>query len=92
MGSGLPYTPEFAYQRTGFENSERKPAQYNLDLKVSKDLRFGETSVRVFAKIYNLFDQRNENDVYKDTGRAAYTLVDTQFESDYNFNFRYVTL
>ena len=80
MGSGLPYTPEFAYQRTGFENSERKPSQFNFDLKINKQFSFGKQNIRVFAKIYNLLDRRNEENVYSDTGRAGYTIEETALQ------------
>ncbi|UCE20191.1 MAG: TonB-dependent receptor [Gemmatimonadota bacterium] len=75
MGSGLPYTPAYNYQRTGFENSERKPSQYELDLKAHKDFMIGRLRYSIFLKVYNLFDRKNENDVYGDTGRAGYTLT-----------------
>jgi hypothetical protein len=74
-GSGLPYTPAFEYQRTGFENSERKPAQYNVDLRAHKDFHMSRARFTLFLKIYNLFDRTNEDDVYSDTGRADYTLT-----------------
>lgn len=75
MGSGLPYTPAYNYQRTGFENSERKPSQYEFDLKAHKDFMIGTLRYSIFLKVYNLFDRKNENDVYGDTGRAGYTLT-----------------
>ena len=74
-GSGLPYTPAFQYQRTGIENSERKPAQYSVDLKATKEFQIERVICRVFLKITNLFDNQNENEVYSDTGRAGYTLT-----------------
>jgi outer membrane receptor protein involved in Fe transport len=83
IGSGLPYTPAFGYQRTGFENSERKSAQYNFDLKVHKTLSIARQTVRVFLKVYNIFDRRNEEDVYSDTGRAGYTLVESRLDENY---------
>lgn len=75
LGSGLPYTPAYQHQRTGFENSERKPPQYNFDLKAHKALKLGPIGCSFFLKIYNLFDRMNESDVYSDTGRAGYTLT-----------------
>jgi len=75
LGSGLPYTPEVQNLRTSFENSERKPAQQTFDLRAYKNFRIGRLNYSLFLKVYNLFDRRNENQVYLDTGRAYYTLV-----------------
>ena len=36
LGSGLPYTPSLQNQRTGLENSDNRPAFYNVDLYVTK--------------------------------------------------------
>lgn len=74
-GSGLPYTPAYQYQRTGIENSERKPPQYNVDLKTYKTFTLWKVKYSLYLKIYNLFDVMNEEDVYSDTGRAGYTLT-----------------
>jgi hypothetical protein len=32
-------------------------------------------SFNLFLKVYNLFDRKNEIDVYTDTGRSGYSLV-----------------
>lgn len=74
LGSGLPYTPSLQNQRTGLENSDNKPAYYDVDLYLTKYLDIAGTQFSVFLKIYNLFDTLNENDVFGDTGRAGYTL------------------
>jgi hypothetical protein len=74
-GSGLPYSPAYQYQRTGIENSERKPPQYNVDLKTYKKFTLGKVKYSLYLIIYNLFDVMNEVDVYSDTGRAGYTLI-----------------
>lgn len=74
LGSGLPYTPSLQNQRTGLENSDNKPAYYDMDLYLTKYLDVAGTKFSVFLKIYNLFDTLNENDVFGDTGRAGYTL------------------
>ncbi|MEG8947118.1 TonB-dependent receptor [Rosettibacter firmus] len=74
LGSGLPYTPSFQNQRTGLENSENKPAFYNVDLYLTKYLKMFGKIFSVYAKIYNLFDTANEVEVFTDTGRAGYTL------------------
>ena len=74
LGSGLPYTPAYQGIRTAYENSERKPAQYNLDLNAHKEFKLIGLEYSVFLKVYNLFDRRNEIRVYEDTGKAGYTL------------------
>lgn len=87
--SGLPYSPEFVQGATrganiqsGFstlqENSERRPNLLTFDLQLYKDffieLAGRKTKFGLFAKIFNLFDRRNEQKVWEDTGRATYTL------------------
>ena len=73
-GSGRPYTPTDAGGvRIGDENSARKPAQYNIDLKAYRRFRSERFIYSLFLKIYNLFDRLNENYVYDDTGGAGYT-------------------
>ncbi len=74
LGSGLPYTPAFQNQRTGLVNSENRPDRVIVDLYATKYLEVFDYSVNFFAKVYNLFDARNENDVFTDTGRADYSL------------------
>ncbi len=81
LGSGLPYTPSFQNQRTGLENSANKPTFFNVDLYITKYFKLFGMDLSVFAKIYNLFDTANELDVYTDTGRAGYTLAETQPQS-----------
>ena len=74
LGSGLPYTPAYQGIRTSYENSERKPAHYNIDLNAHKKFNIMGLKYSIFLKVYNLFDRKNEIKVYEDTGRASYTL------------------
>jgi len=74
LGTGLPYTPSLQNQRTGLENSDNKPAYYDMDLYITKYLEIAGQQFSVFAKIYNLFDTLNEVNVFGDTGRAGDTL------------------
>jgi len=78
IGSGLPYTATPFLEEEGVTNGERKPLQYNLDLKAYKILTIGGLNSTISINIYNVFDTRNENDVFTDTGRATYTLERTQ--------------
>ena len=82
MSSGLPYTPEFIRgEATGSgayiglrENSERKPRTFNVDLLISKSFYFGSIGLQAYCNITNLFDIRNANWVYADTGKPDFTL------------------
>lgn len=74
-GSGLPYTPTDPNRslRTAFENSARKPVFFNCDLSAHYGFSCGMFAPSLFFRVYNLFDTRNEIDVFTDTGRAAFT-------------------
>ncbi|OYD16787.1 hypothetical protein CH333_02740 [candidate division WOR-3 bacterium JGI_Cruoil_03_44_89] len=74
-GTGLPYTPSHEGIRIARENSERKPPQYNVDLRAYYNLKLIGSNFSLFLKVYNLFDIMNEVNVYTDTGRAGYTLI-----------------
>ncbi|NOX89029.1 MAG: TonB-dependent receptor [Calditrichaeota bacterium] len=73
--SGLPYTPAVQSMETTFENSGRKPFNYNVDLRMAKEFNFRKYRFTVFMKVYNLFDRKNELNVYSDTGRAGYSVI-----------------
>ena len=74
-GSGLPYSPNSVEQLQlpdrEFKNSARKPIRYNLDLKASKDFRFGKLDFTLFLRAYNLLDHLNQNNVFAVTGKAT---------------------
>lgn len=74
LGTGLPYTPALQNQRTGLENSDTRPTDFNVDLYLTKYFNLLNRNLSVFLKVYNLFDTANEINVYTDTGRAGYTL------------------
>ncbi len=74
IGSGLPYTPAFQNQRTGLLNSENRPLVVSVDVYATKYLDVFGYPLNVFAKVYNVFDTRNELDVFSDTGRAGYSV------------------
>ncbi len=75
LESGLPYTPAIQSLETTFENSGRKPLNYNVDLRIYRQFKMGKTDFNFFIKVYNLFDRKNEINVYADTGRSGYSLV-----------------
>lgn len=74
LGSGLPYTPTFQNIRLSVANSANKPPYYNFDLYAYKNIHVMGLVYSLYFKIYNLFDRKNELDVYSDTGRAGYSL------------------
>ena len=78
-GSGFPYTPSFSQNiSTLLTNSELKPSSLNVDMRAYKDFVLGDFRLSLFARIYNLFDISNENNVYNDSGTADFT------ESEFN--------
>ena len=80
--SGKPYTPEFktgsvsgSSAFAGFaENSSRKPNIISFDMRTSYELKLLGFKSNLFINVYNIFDIRNEINVWNDTGRATYTL------------------
>jgi hypothetical protein len=68
LGSGLPYTPTQADERTGVENSARRPGVASLDLFATRRIRVGPVEPGLFLRVYNLLDARNVTNVYGDTG------------------------
>ncbi|MBA7644547.1 hypothetical protein ES703_52291 [subsurface metagenome] len=74
-GTGFPYTPTYEGIRIARENSERKPARYNVDLRAYYNFKLSDLKLSMFLNIYNLTDRMNELDVYTDTGRAGYTII-----------------
>lgn len=73
--TGLPYTP-LLYEKQVFleRNADRRPTYFNFDLLVEKVFQIEKLNIVAFLKVYNLFDQLNENTVYQSTGRSTYTL------------------
>ena len=79
LGTGLPYTPQLYEQQIYLKpNSDRKPLRTNVDLLIDKSFIIYSTALTIFLKVYNLFDTKNENFVYDDTGRATYSLEETK--------------
>ncbi len=74
-GSGLPYTPMADQDiSTLVINSQKKPAFFNVDFRAYKDLKTSVGTFTLFLRILNLFDRLNQVNVYKDTGKAGFTL------------------
>ncbi len=68
--TGQPYTPtnpssELTEQ---FENSERKPDLFNIDLNFYKNFDLYGYKLQLFCKVFNLLDGLNASQVYSSTG------------------------
>jgi outer membrane receptor protein involved in Fe transport len=77
-GSGAPYTPALQDPSTGttmVTNSQIKPSTFNCDLRAFYEVDFSPLKLVFFTRIFNLFDTRNEKDVYRSTGRADYDWI-----------------
>jgi len=73
LASGQPFTPEPLRLniKTKFKNTENKPLQHNVDLFLKKQIRVGSNSATLFLRVFNLFNQANEESVFPVTGRAT---------------------
>lgn len=86
FGSGYPYTPDIVVSSIQgqnlstqlVKNSRRKPLTYTFDLRLFYRLPLPGVQAQVFMSIYNLFDRRNENIVWGDTGRTNKTLLEPE--------------
>jgi outer membrane receptor protein involved in Fe transport len=75
FGSGYPYTPDFLNSSQNISmfssnNSMRKNYTINFDLKAFRNFSIAKYKCRLFLNIYNVFDRRNENIVWGNTGRS----------------------
>ncbi|OGC09981.1 hypothetical protein A2V82_05920, partial [candidate division KSB1 bacterium RBG_16_48_16] len=92
--SGRPYTPDIARGETvggaaliGLrENSERLPDQKSVDLLINRQFPVGRFDFNFFINVYNVFDQRDEVNVYGDSGTARYTTQINPSTISYNSN------
>jgi outer membrane receptor protein involved in Fe transport len=76
--SGLPYTPRrFTDVTALLTNSASKPDYFNVDLQGHYDIHFNPMTLVLQLRVYNIFDIRNEINVYNDTGRAGITIDET---------------
>jgi outer membrane receptor for ferrienterochelin and colicin len=74
-GSGFPYTPTQSMNISDLlTNSEFKKPTLNMDVKTYKDFFLGDLRLSIFARIHNLFDIKNQINVYNDSGTADFTL------------------
>jgi hypothetical protein len=74
-GSGTPYSPRRTTDITALlTNSQLKPSFFNVDLRTYYEFTIAPLRFVAFARIFNLFDIRNETSVYDDTGRAGFSI------------------
>ena len=86
FNSGQPYTPEIpAGTLTGQNilpglatNIRQKSNRFTVDLNAFKRFSFKKLSYELFLRIYNLFDSKNPVDVFTDSGKADFTIYQTQ--------------
>ena len=82
FGSGYPYTPVITnYESQGgvlsnvlLRNSRRKSSTFRLDLKVHRDLMILGRKGKIYLRVQNLTDRRNEITVYGDSGNSNQTI------------------
>ena len=73
-GSGQPYTPRSSQDlSTLLTNNQLKPEFFNIDINSSYEFSLDVLKCIVYARVFNLFDIRNETGVFDDTGRAGFT-------------------
>ena len=75
IGSGTPYTRESPHYNNRILNGERKPVTMTFDLNLTKDFLFNFVTLSPFIKITNLFDRKNNQDVYASSGSADMTII-----------------
>jgi outer membrane receptor protein involved in Fe transport len=77
-GSGLPYTPRRTTDVTALLTySQTKPSYFNADVRAYYEFTVAPLRFVAFARVFNIFDIRNETNVYDDTGRAGITIDET---------------
>ncbi|MDD8017820.1 MAG: hypothetical protein PHP42_05570, partial [Bacteroidota bacterium] len=78
FGTGTPYTPRKSPAiSTLLTNSEIKPTFFNVDLRTYYQFDVDAIKFILFARVFNLFDFRNETSVFDDTGRAGFSTDET---------------
>ena len=83
-GSGFPYTPNQSMQLSKLlSNSEIKPYTINLDLKMYYDIMmFNSLRLSLFGRVYNLFDTKDQLNVYGDSGNADFTITEYNYKKN----------
>jgi hypothetical protein len=73
-GSGTPYTPRNTTDITTLlTNSQTKPDYFNVDLRLFYQVDISPIRLVFFTRVFNVFDTRNQINVFNDTGQAGFT-------------------
>lgn len=78
--TGTPYTPSLpsSLAPTAFEvNSDNRPLNTNVDLRLEKFFKFNLLRFSIFLQVFNLFDTMNERFIHENTGRSLTNLEQT---------------
>ncbi len=83
--SGQPYTPgvnknTLVTQNAFPRNSQNKPTIFNIDLRAYKDFPIGNTTLSLFAKVFNLLDLDNPTNVYDNSGSPQFSFDELDAE------------
>jgi len=76
LGSGLPYSPStldpnIEIPGGWWDNADRKPLRWTVDLKVYKSFKLKGLNLGAYVNFYNLFNHLDENNVNSLTGHAG---------------------
>lgn len=89
-GSGLPYTPTSrSSEETNIvpePNSARKPSTFNLDLKLTRNIKLNNLNLNVYFDIENFFDNENVVLVWTRTGEALSQGPTSIYSKDFQSN------
>ena len=74
LNSGNPFSPAFLERfdinQREFRNSAFKPMQWNVNLKIKKNVKFVGIQSALYLKIDNIFDHLNQVRVFSVSGKA----------------------
>ena len=87
-GTGYPYTPIITnYESQGevlsnvlLRNSRRKPTTFRIDLRLQRQVNLGKINGKIYVRVQNLTDRRNQISVYGDSGKANETIERSRAE------------
>ena len=72
-GSGLPWTAGIRGTTETYEiNNKRLPGTWSIDMKVDREIDFGNVTIAPYLEIYNLTDRKNVVSVDSFTGKPDY--------------------
>lgn len=83
--SGQPYTPgvnkNTRVTQNGFpRNSDNKPSQFKIDMRVYKDIMIDDFKLTIFAKVFNLLDSENPVNINTDSGDPFFSFTKLEAE------------